>query len=66
MINPFVGGMFAVAWAGAIALDALKRPRAIVVAARHAIAAVPVVLALVWCVAAHMVEGAGESLAFGF
>jgi len=66
MLNPFVGGLFAVAWAGAIALDALKRPRAIVVVARHAIAAVPVVLALVWCFAAHMVDGAGDSLAFGF
>ncbi len=66
MLNPFVGGLFAVAWAGAIALDALKRPRAIVVVARHAIAAVPVVLALMWCFAAHMVDGAGDSLAFGF
>ena len=66
MLNPFVGGIFAAAWAIAIAADAARRPQPLLVILRHSTAAVPVVCAVLWCVAAHMVEGAGDSLAFGF
>jgi hypothetical protein len=66
MLNPFVGGIFAVAWGIAIALDASRRPQPILRTLRHTAAAVPVMGAVLWCVAAHMVDGAGDSMAFGF
>jgi hypothetical protein len=66
MLNPFVGALFALAWAAAISIDALRRPQPAVAIFRHAVAAVPVALALAWCFASHMVDGAGDSLAFGF
>jgi hypothetical protein len=66
MLNPFVGGIFAIAWGLAIALDAARRPEPFQRTLRHAAAAVPVVCAVLWCVATHMVDGAGDGLAFGF
>jgi hypothetical protein len=66
MLNPFVGGVFAAAWGLAVAIDALRRPGTVAAIVRHALAAVPVAVALIWCFAAHMVDGAGDSLAFGF
>lgn len=66
MMNPFVGGLFALAWGLAVAIDALRMPDAVSRIARHTLAAVPVVGAVSWCVAAHMIDGAGDTLAFGF
>jgi hypothetical protein len=66
MLNPFVGGVFAVAWGLAAAIDALSRPNPVTGVLRHVLAAIPVALALAWCSAAHMVDGAGDTLAFGF
>jgi hypothetical protein len=66
MMNPFVGGAFALAWGLAVALSALGQPDALRRLLTHAAAAVPVVLALAWCAAARMVEGAGGVLQFGF
>jgi hypothetical protein len=66
MLNPFVGGIFSLAWGCSIAIDALRRPLPVMTIARHLLAAVPVALALAWCLAAHMVDGAGDTLAFGF
>jgi hypothetical protein len=63
--NPLVGGIFALAYGLAIAIDAARKPRAVSVVARHAIAAVPVVAALAWCIANQMVEGAGGFLQIG-
>ena len=65
MTNPFVGGVFALAWGVAAALDALRNPGAATRVVRHALAAIPVVGAVLWCVATHMVDGAGDGLAFG-
>ena len=62
MLNPFVGGIFAIAWGIAIALDALRRPQPLLGTLRHLTAAVPVAGALCWCIAAHMVDGAGAGL----
>jgi hypothetical protein len=61
--NPLVGGIFALTYGIAAAAAARRQPRVI---ARHALAAVPVALALVWCAANQMVEGAGGFLQFGF
>jgi hypothetical protein len=64
-LNPFVGGIFALAWGGAMIVDALRRPGRVVAIGRQLLAAVPVALALLWCIASSMVEGAGDSLQFG-
>ena len=61
--NPLVGGIFALAYGLSIAASGWKDPRAVL---RHAIAAVPVAAALVWCASNQMVEGAGGFLQFGF
>ena len=63
--NPLVGGIFALAYGVAIAIDAARRPHVLSTVARHALAAVPVAVALAWCVANQMVEGAGGFLQFG-
>ena len=63
--NPLVGGIFALAYGAAIALDAVRRAGFGAAVARHALAALPVAAALGWCVANQMVEGAGGFLQFG-
>ena len=64
-INPFVGGIFAAAWGTSIVVDALRRPAPAHAILRHALAGVPVALALAWCIASRMVEGAGGVLEIG-
>jgi hypothetical protein len=64
-MNPFVGGIFALAWGFAIAIDLLRSGEIVARAGRHALAAVPIVAASGWCVACRMVEGAGNNLQFG-
>ena len=66
MMNPFVGGLFALAWGIATTIDALMTQRPVSRIVRHTLAAVPVGAAVVWCLAAQMVDGAGDALAFGF
>ena len=64
--NPLVGGIFALAYGLAILVDAGRRGGFAIAVARHAIAMVPVALALAWCIANQMVEGASGFLQFGF
>jgi hypothetical protein len=64
-LNPFVGGIFALAWGAAMIVDALRRSGRVVAIGRQLLAAVPVALALLWCISSSMVEGAGDSLQFG-
>ncbi len=64
-INPFVGGIFAFVWGLSAVLDALRTRASVATVARHAAAAIPVGLALLWCVSSRMVEGAGGVLEFG-
>ena len=66
MMNPLVGGSFALAWGLAATISALDQRDALRRVLLHALAAVPVVLAVAWCSAARMVEGAGGVLQFGF
>jgi hypothetical protein len=61
--NPLVGGIFALAYGLSIAAAGWKQPRLVL---RHAIAAAPVAVALIWCASNQMVEGAGGFLQFGF
>ena len=56
--NPLVGGIFALTYGLAIVADGWRRPRGLQSIARHALAAIPVALALVWCATNQMVEGA--------
>ena len=66
LINPFVGGIFAIVWGLAVALDAIRTRRQVLSRlALQAVAAVPVALAVAWCVGNRMVEGAGGALEFG-
>jgi hypothetical protein len=65
LINPFVGGLFSLVWGGVVVLDAVRSGDAVRRILRHALAGVPVVLAVGWCVANQMVEGAGGALQFG-
>jgi hypothetical protein len=66
MINPFVGAVFAAAWGIAIACDVVATRQPLSRVAVHALAAGPVVAAVLWCSAAHMADGAGGVLDFGF
>jgi hypothetical protein len=61
--NPLVGGIFALAYGLSIVVAGWKQPGTVL---RYAVAAVPVVAALIWCASNHMVEGAGGFLQFGF
>ena len=66
LINPFVGGMFAIGWGLAITVDVLHRRQHLLSRlAAQVVAAVPVALAVAWCVGNRMVEGAGGALEFG-
>jgi hypothetical protein len=61
--NPLVGGIFALAYGLSIVVAGWNQPRSVV---RHVVAAVPVIVALIWCASNQMVEGAGGFLQFGF
>jgi hypothetical protein len=65
-MNPFVGGVFALTYGITVVIDVLRSGFAINRLLLHAIAAIPVVLALAWCTANQMVEGAGGALQVGW
>lgn len=65
MMNPFVGGIFSLIWGAAVVIDASRSGDFVRRILRHSLAAVPVVLALAWCVGNQMVEGGGSALQFG-
>ena len=66
MMNPFVGGVFALAWGLAVAADALRSGDFGRRVARHAFAVIPVALALGWVLLNRMAEGGGSALQFGW
>jgi hypothetical protein len=66
MMNPFVGGIFSLVWGLTVVLDAARSGEFVRRVVRHSVAAVPVALAIAWCVANQMVEGAGGALQFGW
>jgi hypothetical protein len=66
MMNPFVGGIFSLAWGGAVAIDAVRSGEPIRRLARHAVAVIPVGLALAWVMGNRMAEGGGSALVFGW
>jgi hypothetical protein len=66
LMNPFVGGIFSLVWGLAVAIDALRSGEFFPRVLRHAVAIVPVGLAIAWCAGNQMVEGAGSALQFGW
>jgi hypothetical protein len=66
MMNPFVGGIFSLAWGGAATLDAVRSGEPVRRLVRHAVAVIPVGLALAWVMGNRMAEGGGSALVFGW
>ena len=66
MMNPFVGGAFSLVWGLTVVVDAARSGDFVRRVLRHAVAVVPVALAILWCVGNQMVEGAGGALQFGW
>ena len=59
LLNPFVGGIFALVG------RRVRCGRAPSHRSGHAVAAIPVALAFLWCISNGMVDGAGSALQFG-
>lgn len=66
MMNPFVGGLFAAAWGAAVAIDAARSGTFVNRILRHALAVIPVAVALGWVTLNRMAEGGGAALQFGW
>ena len=62
--NPFIGGLFSLVYGAAIVADAIAQRR-IPALLRHAAAAALAGLAVAWCVANDMVEGASGVVLYG-
>jgi hypothetical protein len=67
MFSPLLGGVFALVYGLSVAIRALLHDHRhfVRVVLCHAWAALPVAIALAWCAANQMFEGAGSALAFG-
>jgi uncharacterized membrane protein len=65
-MNPLLGAAFAAIYGLCVLTDAVRQPRGWALVARHAIAAVPVVLAVLWGAASRVMDGAGAALDVGF
>jgi hypothetical protein len=66
MMNPFVGAVFALVWGIAVVVDAARSGAFVPRVVRHAVAVVPVALALGWVLLNRMAEGGGSALQFGW
>lgn len=65
-MNPLLGGVFSLMYGAAAAADALRTRAGVWPIVRHALAAVPVALAVLWGAASRVMDGAGSALQFGF
>ncbi len=66
-MSPFLGAAFSLVFAAAVAADSLREPRrAVARLGRHALAAVPVAVALAWCVRTGMLEGTSGAMKIGW
>jgi hypothetical protein len=65
-MNPLLGGVCSMIYGSAVLVDAVRTPRGWRQLLRHAVAALPVVLAVAWGAASKVMEGAGSALQFGF
>jgi hypothetical protein len=65
-INPLLGAVCSIIYGAAVGADALTERNGWRLLPRHAVAALPVILAVAWGAASKVVEGAGSALQFGF
>jgi len=65
-MNPLLGAVFSSMYGVAVLADALRTRSSFLPIARHALAALPVVLAVLWGAASRVMDGAGSALDFGF
>lgn len=65
LFNPLLGGMLSLVYGLVIVGDALRRPRTLARLPLHAVAALPVALAIAWSASSLMFEGAGGAVQFG-
>ena len=65
-MNPLLGGVFSLMYGATAFADALRTRAPVWTIARHALAAVPVGLAVAWGAASRVMDGAGSALQFGF
>ena len=65
-MNPLLGGVCAIIYGVCVTVDALLTPRGWALVPRHALAAIPVVLAVLWGSASRVMDGAGSALDVGF
>ena len=63
--NPFVGALFVTVWGAAVVIDAARRPDRVTRIVTSLVAAVPVAIALAWCMGNRMVGGAPSVVQFG-
>lgn len=66
MMNPLVGGIFALVWGAAVVIDAARSGGFVPRVLRHALAAIPVAAALGWVMLNRMAEGGGAALQIGW
>jgi hypothetical protein len=66
MLNPLLGAVCAALYGVCVSVDALRQPSGWTLVPRHAVAAVPVVLAVAAGAASRVTEGAGSALDIGF
>lgn len=64
-MNPLLGAVFSAMYGAAVVADALRSRSGVLDIARHALTAVPVVLAVLWGAASRVTDGAGSVLDFG-
>jgi hypothetical protein len=64
--NPLLGASFCGVYGVTILADVIRTRASIRVLLRHALAVVPVLIALAWCSVNEVGEGAGDVLHFGF
>ena len=65
-MNPLLGGVYSIIYGIVISIDALSSPGGWRQVPRHALAAVPVVMAVAWGATSKVIDGAGSVLQFGF
>jgi hypothetical protein len=64
-MNPLLGGCFSLVYGAAVAADALGSGRFLERVPKHAIAAVPVLLAVLWGWTSKVMDGAGSAIQVG-
>ena len=65
-MNPLLGGACAAIYGACVLVDAVRQPGGWKFVPKHAVAAVPVVLAVLWGAASRVMDGAGGALDVGF